>query len=531
MADAVQTPHQRIQGSSLARNGRLRASRLWARCRDLLPRLSTRADGFNNTAMLVRLEGSGCPVCHSVDQHDQQFFFWFFSESYQDIAALGQFTNSLGFCRWHATSLMERVGSRSQLGHVHHFASSRLIRKLSEQSLGEPFTAPGTCPVCQSRAENMERAAFFLSRILHDPENAHRYGNPSMMCVPHLRDVALSASDVVFERLLEMHHVALHSAAAALLPISGQRSADDGAIHHVLRLALGEDERLSCLPGFAEETEANLSERWLDPIGRLAAEVRDPLQCPVCREVRRAWIEWMAGLDRTASNAEPIDDLLPTCGEHAWAAVRSGSRLLAMAVTANALRVAQESLDSAAKQLGVPPDSHPAGIKRWLNRAGGARATRLKGARVAIAHIRSCPVCARMRRAEDSALRLLFALLGKSYHRDEFEAGYGLCLKHFGRALQLGPEPTTRNFLIAAELAELRRLEWELGESLRKLAWDVRAETIGTEDDAPFRALHRFAGLLQPSRAGTALGSGVESPTRRGALRPISAESSPSISS
>lgn len=111
------------------------------------------------------------------------------------------------------------------------------------------------------------------------------------------------------------------------------------------------------------------------------------------------------------------------------------------------------------------------------------------------------PVCERLAVARDRALSLLFGLLEGRQHRATLESGYGLCLKHFSRTLAFHPAPAIRSALVEVEAAKLARLHWELEESLRKVAWNVRPEPKGTEQTAWRRAVLRFSGSLK-QRAG-----------------------------
>jgi hypothetical protein len=93
----------------------------------------------------------------------------------------------------------------------------------------------------------------------------------------------------------------------------------------------------------------------------------------------------------------------------------------------------------------------------------------------------------------------LFALLESPKHQARFEEGYGLCLRHFSRALALKPSETVRAILMEVDAAKLALLQWELEESMRKDAWSSRPEKAGTEHTAWERAIHRFSGSF-PNR-------------------------------
>lgn len=120
----------------------------------------------------------------------------------------------------------------------------------------------------------------------------------------------------------------------------------------------------------------------------------------------------------------------------------------------------------------------------------------MREARQVVIYPIRCPVCERLAAARDRAIHLLFALLLEQRHRAAFEAGHGLCLKHFSRALSLRPSPGAETVLIETETAKLALLRWELEEALRKRAWTARPEVSGNERTAWKRALRRFSGTF-----------------------------------
>ena len=103
-------------------------------------------------------------------------------------------------------------------------------------------------------------------------------------------------------------------------------------------------------------------------------------------------------------------------------------------------------------------------------------------------------MCNHLSEVRDRSLRLLFALLKGKPGRTAMENGYGLCLKHFSRALTLRPDGEVRRFLVEVESARLSLLLWELEEARRKASWSVRPEPRGTESWAWKRGIWRFSG-------------------------------------
>ncbi|HMJ50414.1 MAG TPA: hypothetical protein VK440_07610, partial [Burkholderiales bacterium] len=120
---------------------------------------------------------------------------------------------------------------------------------------------------------------------------------------------------------------------------------------------------------------------------------------------------------------------------------------------------------------------------------------RLSESREIVARRIPCPACTRLDVATDQALNLLFCLLEEPGNRRAFENGYGLCVKHFSRALARADGVPVAGVIVNIESAKLARLGWELDETLRKESWSARPETKGTEQTAWRRAIDRYCGF------------------------------------
>jgi hypothetical protein len=459
--------------------------------------LAREPQGCLEPDILRQLQEPDCPICNSVKRHDRQFLFWFFNEMYHNVQVLIRFGSGLGFCRWHAQRLMATEGSRSQLGFIHLFVVPRLRRALQDRVENNPYHAPAPCLACQSRDESMQRAAFFLSRVFRRTDHATLYGNPARLCFPHLRWILTSASGQVFEELLDRHMAWLESGWGALTAGGSRNQAARIEIRDALLLAVGEDQQLASLPDFVDAANRSSTAIPQDPVLRLTADLSNNQNCAVCRELARAWVEWMGAVDDAARAGSPVADLVPICNEHAWSAFRDGSDALAFVVAKQSLTVALSPLQNAIAHLRHPAASRRKRFGLALDRARDTSAERLRTARSVLAFQECCPVCTRLHEAEDRTLQLLFSLLAKAHHRTAFERGYGLCLKHVSRAMQLRPDAAVREFLTRMALADLSLLEWELEEHSRKAAWSARAERRAAEAEAPLKALQRFSGLMR----------------------------------
>lgn len=438
---------------------------------------------YEATRLLAALRTEGCPVCHEIEDHDRGYFFWFFSENYFEAHTLESLTRSLGFCLAHAAGLAEARAGAYQLAQVHRVMARRvraiLAASLTTRSSG--LTRYETCPPCRSRAQAGARAAFWVQRLLEDPVDAERYARPGILCAPHLRVVVPRVSRHVLERLLVLHEGAMTRATTS--PADALRT---------LSLAVGHKWPVA-LPRL---DDAGASPGKKDPVGDLLDVLGRGVACPVCLEVRRVWIERGRWLEEALREGRDVEDLLPACAEHVWAMVDVGGPGLVAAAASHALRLAtgEVSLAVGALRAQALPGRHRP-LRRLTEAVLGPH-RRLRRAREVLARDSHCSVCRRLSLAEARTLELLFVLVDDPRLRPVVSGGYGLCLKHFARAMGLAPAPAVRRALVEIEIARLARLEWELEEAARKVGWESRPEAPGTETTAWRRALAKFSGSL-----------------------------------
>jgi predicted Zn-ribbon and HTH transcriptional regulator len=457
--------------------------------------------------LLGALAREGCPICHMGGRCDEQFFFWFLNENYSEPHTLEGLARSLGFCLAHGEALTRNSASALELTTVFSFLVRRMRERLivAPAACGDRDAGPprrtGPCPACRTRWEQDARNAFRLAGILGDASLAGAYGEPGLLCYPHLRLVVPLVGPAVFGSVLRLHRGAMETAldglstAALALESSPRESRPDllKALLPALSLAVGHERDTGAYP--APDDERVPSGRR-DPVAEFLAACRGAA-CPVCLEVRRAWIERMRWLDEAVAEERPVDDLLPTCPDHAWAAVHRGSARLALRTARRVIEATLAAVDVAQRCFtgAVFTERRPGWLGRMVTRLTGPR-RRLAAARAALGRPIRCPVCERQAAAADRAIELLFTLLEDRPSREAVEEGYGLCLHHFDRAMGLDPPGEVVTALERMEAAKLARLSWELGELHRKAAWQWRAEEKGEEQTAWRRAVLRFSGSL-----------------------------------
>ena len=454
-----------------------------------------------------RLEAPGCPVCHESAGSDAQYFFWFFNENYGELVTLDRLTRSLGFCRAHADALIRSPLGSSQLAHVYEYMTRILLGRLStaiHETTGrsrDPVpAAPAMCPACEAKTMTAERNTFWLSNVLKHAPTASRYGQPGLLCYPHLRSMSVNLPDRELETVLSIHEASMQRELAGL----GHTDRASGAIEQLLpalRLAVGHEHRANAYPLLTGTRVADATAaRTRDVVGSFLASLGTPICC-VCLEIRRVWLEWGGWINAHAHEAGRLDDLLPTCPEHVWAMARGAGPALAHAVARRALQAAFDEITTAVHPRAKRPD-----IADWLAGPRLGRAKVMRVSREPLMRSIRCPVCARLALARDRTIGLLFALFEDPAYRPAIEAGYGLCVHHFVRALALAPGPRARVRLIELECAKLSLLVWELQEAMRKDAWQYRPEAKASETTAWKRAVWRYSGSLQvpegPSHSG-----------------------------
>lgn len=456
--------------------------------------------------LLHALGKEGCPSCHLSARNDEQHFFWFFNENYYEPHTVDALERSLGFCLAH-TDLLVRTGvGGAQLAAVFEVLAGRIRGTLSPKTgAGSSRRDPAVlreaarCPACQSRYDQEGRATFWLTHLLEQPGRAGHYGQPGLLCFPHLQRLLPRLSAPALRSLLAIHATAMTTAAASVSEIQAavrrapaeERRDPVKALLPALHLVVGHERDTGAYPRLDEEHAAEPSP---GSVANFMAACQ-AAACPICLEQRRAWLEWVRWLD-VASATRPIEDLLPTCPAHVWAVIHRGGAFLALRVVEQVLgrmsmevRVAAESLD--------PPQRPPRTALGRLREAIDGPRRRFRQARAFAARPVECPVCSRLALAASRSLALLFRLLEDPRHREWVLGGYGLCLQHLARAVALAPAHEMVAQLAAIERARLASLHWELEEALRKSSWQFRPEEKGPEQTAWRRALLRFSGSLR----------------------------------
>jgi hypothetical protein len=442
--------------------------------------------GTTELRLLEALDLDGCPICRVVEGADERHLFWFLHENFTKSGYPRAWTGSLGFCSGHGELLLRREGVRLRIATTHR-ALLHHRRACWQQEAGASGaraaadSTVGSCPACTTRTQAAREAAGALLTLLRQPEVARRYGEHGRLCLPHLRLLAADLSRDMLERALEAQERALAEAAHRL---------GAGA---VLQLTAETEPGVPLMPGPDDGTPPP---RLFDPAETLLRDLEGAMACPVCLEMRRAWLEWLERAETSAARGDAPGDL-PACPGHLWSAVQASRPKLARKIEARSLEVARSCMQAA---LGAVHEVAAAsGFGGRLRRAAlmwGGRPPEVRAALAALTGHAVCGPCRQLKAAHEGALLHLFGLLEQPEGQDAFERGYGLCVRHAASALTLRPSQRVRACLREVEAARLAALEREVAEYARKSNWHARDEPIGTEASAPERALRRFSGFL-----------------------------------
>jgi hypothetical protein len=454
--------------------------------------------GATALRLLEALEVDGCPICRVIEGADERHLFWFLHENFTKSGYPRAWTGSLGFCSGHGESLLRREGVRLRIATTHR-ALLRQRRACWQQEAAASGarharaasgSTVGSCPACAARTQGAREAAGALLILLQQPEVARRYGEHGWLCLPHLRLLAADLGRDMLERVLEAQERALAEAAHRL----GAGAA--------VQLTAGSEPSVPLMPC---SDDGSPPPRLPDPAETLLRDLA--LACPVCLEMRRAWLDWLEHAETSAARGDAPGDL-PACPGHLWSAVQAARPKLARQIEARSLEVARSCVQAA---LGTVHEvAAVSGFGDRLLRAAlmwGGRRPEIRAALAALTGHAVCAPCRQLKTAHDCALLHLFGLLEQPAGRDAFERGYGLCVRHAASALALRPSQRVRAYLREIEAARLVALEGEVAEYARKSNWHARDEPMGAEASAPERALRRFSGFScapLPNRSGTA---------------------------
>jgi hypothetical protein len=447
------------------------------------------------------LTGEGCPVCARTGDADERWLDHFLYEGYLERAAMQQVARGGGLCAYH-TGRIETLGTSAAVALIYHrliedclprLASAREARRSSLPLIA----APGFCEACAQAGEVERRECYFLAQITAS-RPPDRYGNPALVCMPHLRRLAPYVDDNRLGGILALHR---RSVAALAIPLAAAPVCAGGRhiaeADRAIRLILGArpDHRGAPPAGTAPESEGAAFAADPDPARRLRRRLRHLASCAICAEIADSVAQSLSWLAQAAEGDGDLSDVLPLCRAHVGQARAFCGPALAPALAAVVVREAEERLVYAGR-AGEPAGGRAAAFVAHALRHAGAGAARRRAVLEALRRGRECPLCRQMREAGERAIQLLAVLLEIPDTRRAFENGHGLCVRHAAQTLAMPVPPAIATIVAATTHARLALLRWELEEQLRRGAWQARPQRRGAESAAWLNAGARFAGTV-----------------------------------
>jgi hypothetical protein len=440
------------------------------------------AEGLGDLEAALRQEG--CPVCAHAAGADERWLDHFLYEGYQEPEPMAAVARSGGFCSRHARRV-EGMGTSAAVALIYLTLIRDLLPPLAAQGARRPplIAVPGACEACAQGREVERRDSFFLALLIRARGSAV-YGNPGIVCAPHLPRLIEYLDPGALAEVVAVHRRAAAAVTASLADSTRQCGA---TADRAIRTMLGPPKR----PAAAPDAEIDAFGAGSDPVQRMYRRLRHLDGCAICAEIGDAAVQWLDWLAQAPAVDNDLGDVLPLCREHVWQARRAGGSLLARTLVENVTREAEERLVYAERGLDQAMGSPGlvASVRRAVFRSS-PRAAVL----AALRQGRECPLCRHLREVGERAVLLLAALLESADGRRAFESGYGLCVRHAAQALAL-PQASAAGGVVSSTMhARLAVLRWELEEQLRRGAWQMRPARRGAESSAWLNAGRRFAG-------------------------------------
>lgn len=436
-----------------------------------------------------------CPVCQTAARSLPAYFRRAWGEPHHHAATAEAIADALGFCPRHGAELLGREPLWRATAQVFTRAVPLVLPLLTEARFGDEkfqqvyFSAPHACPACAYEHRAVARHAADLGRQAAGPDAAPP---GSTLCNAHFQSMARTLKAERRMPALAAHAERLGAAVRAVEDLlhAGLPAAtpplEQPALATALVLAGGAaDARGTAVPPPLADA--------LQACSDFEHAVAHPGACAVCVEVERARQRWLAALPLAVAHG--LDDwlFLPTCAGHVGLAAGLGDAGITAAAVAHALRVAAEQahhqLHALVRAAESEAEQAAARIVRW-----GRRPRRRKSdpPRPPPPKIVRCAACERLAIAELQATGRLLRWLQSGRHRQVFEGGYGLCMKHHAQAYLLSTQGVVRSLLADDQARRLQGLMRWLKAEPDALAQN---QPSSAPDAACLLALRRFCGF------------------------------------
>ncbi len=177
---------------------------------------------------------SGCPVCRVEQRTLERYIENLFYESVNDIKTRERLRASLGFCREHArTALDRRLGNALGFAIIYQDVITNILRGLEKNSTDPNILKPHRhCIVCHEQEKTTQLVVSALVDGLAEPKLADALRSSDGLCIPHLKKAFESVRDTAVSELLRSIHFgkleSLNGELAEFLRKNDYRFKDEG---------------------------------------------------------------------------------------------------------------------------------------------------------------------------------------------------------------------------------------------------------------------------------------------------------------
>jgi len=442
-----------------------------------------------------------CPVCATLAHSDADYFARAFGDSRRFAATRDAVTDTLGFCARHGATLLSQERLTRGIVHVFRDAIPRVIPLLAEEYMHEDrvqqvfFGASSACPACAHGDRAAARHIGRLARQFSGARNQAERRRLDSLCSRHFQILAGALKPEIRVVAFNQYLGTLDQAARITGKLLRSRRAPDVSVFEdgaaTLRSAL------ELIAGGCAREPSPDGDALAEALRRcptLTEAMAHPDVCPVCVEVSRAGRRWIHDLPLAAEFKQIGWLFFPTCPEHLWTVVRLGDSKLAATVITHALQVAIDHIQQQIQALVRAAEIEEERAREAAATArSGTRPKRKTEIQTPITvRATQCPACERLAIAEDCATGSLLELLQQRKHRNAFDRGYGLCMKHFAQIYPMAPKGSLRTTLAAGQRGRLAAFRLMLDERVQAGA-ENETQVLG--DPQWGTALHRFCGF------------------------------------
>jgi hypothetical protein len=215
--------------------------------------------------------------------------------------------------------------------------------------------------------------------------------------------------------------------------------------------------------------------------------------CPICGICARSlgsFYFWF--VQESYYNPSMIEELKESygfCKEHAWKLIEASRPYITGVMYEYLTEALEKRLSQLLAEIRVL-GGKKGGLKRW-----GNHQKEFEKVRQALTDRSCCPACKSIERSERYASDQFLAVLKEQEMKDLYLKSGGLCFCHLQQVLSISNE-SEATFLIQDGIERSQRLNDELREFLRKVAYQYRNEPKGAEQTSWIRAAEFFVGRI-----------------------------------